>query len=1443
MDAEAYYKDATPPAEKQNRAPPLDRSRQNFDDLVRSTSTRRRDGDPSSLGKTKAITKEEKRARVEAAEQRARERAAAAAAAAPHISADDRQGGQHVHFRSRRASAGQEDKGGVAAADLDETPRKSPLSQHPLEEGRGHSSAQSSQLPVPKSRNISDVKDAVLPKRNLSFRERAVKNDLKMPQDEDSGSSKTSPATTPGGGISLARNGSNKLKKNPPGDPWYSKRVEVEEKYPAAGRDEPAYPSRVPSYKGPARNATVKNAHNRPQDDFDRPPARGKTYNEYDEIDASPSRSRGDPTAATGVGRSVSLGSYGRPPQPSNGNQPTRPPGKTVAFSGGVHPDDEDSDLSSRHGFRGFVHRDKLPPGQGMYKAPKYLDEWRKATVGTLSGGLLDITAEVPKPPEGADQSATYRRSSGNSMSSRPQRAEAFDGEYDDTQLTRFKPPLYLKCGPLLRYCGIRHEKAPPRSSRSGTLPEREIWRGTVMIVTQDAESSYEITPILRLFVQPIELLPPPPAELRGELLPEYVDPIAGIPKLGRKGETLYVRPIEHLEESKDLSMLGPDEGLFERTRTAPDFDNAPDAPGSFTGRRKRIEVDGERLGKYKDVRGFRLHAERGCTFWRFNIEVELGEKQQRIAYRINRGPSTGFWVPARGQSMNIMFHSCNGFSLSVKPDDVSGPDPMWRDVLNTHQTQPFHVMVGGGDQIYNDAVMRQTKHFQDWLKIQNPLHKHNAPFTAEMQDELEDFYLERYAMWFSQGLFGLANSQIPMVNMYDDHDIIDGFGSYPNHFMKSPVFSGLGAVAFKYYMLFQHQSVMEETEQTEPSWTLGCRPGPYIQELSRSVYVSMGGGVTLLAVDARTERTRDEVIREDTWKKLIDRCYAEIAKGQTKHLLVLLGVPIAYPRLVWLENILTSRLMDPIKALGKTGLLGNFLNNFDGGVEVLDDLDDHWTAKNHKDERKFVIEDLQDLAADKSVRITMLSGDVHLAAIGQFYSNPKLKIAKHKDFRYMPNIISSAIVNTPPPDLLADVLNKRNKVHHLDKETDEDMIPIFTTGIDGKARNNKRLLPHRNWCSIREYVPGSTPPPTPPPPEETEYTPDPTPPGSRAGGLFRRFSLSRDGRPAYRPDVPDEKDRSRPPVSSGSFFRRRSTSSGPQKRSGSVPGRLMRTLSLGHRDSEKSKSNGGFFSRRRTSMDQQRRPDDGGINGTWGTDDSEENIYDAPPPQGRRTRPTAFEPAGANDKLARMGLRGGAGPDRAEFEAGDDSYFSARPARRTYTQPVAGRHHDDYDNPAAMMDAPAPKPFKRTPTGLSVKKLRKHGPARYEVDLEGGLDVTLNVEINPKDPSGASVPYRLLVPRLVYEYQGEDGDDFSQTESGESDEKERAGPAGPPGPPLGPTAGPYREGITGYEGTGAYAAGEKMSGGIMRMFSGRGRRGGKSGGPLHHQPEGPQGY
>lgn len=50
--------------------------------------------------------------------------------------------------------------------------------------------------------------------------------------------------------------------------------------------------------------------------------------------------------------------------------------------------------------------------------------------------------------------------------------------------------------------------------------------------------------------------------------------------------------------------------------------------------------------------------------------------------------------------------------------------------------------------------------------------------------------------------------------------------------------------------------------------------------------------------------------------------------------------------------------------------MFGGLVSKTGGKVEI---FDDHWTAKHHKAERTYLIEDLQDLAAEKSVRVTIL--------------------------------------------------------------------------------------------------------------------------------------------------------------------------------------------------------------------------------------------------------------------------------------------------------------------------------------------------------------------------------------------------------------------------------------------------------------------------------------
>ena len=239
--------------------------------------------------------------------------------------------------------------------------------------------------------------------------------------------------------------------------------------------------------------------------------------------------------------------------------------------------------------------------------------------------------------------------------------------------LSTFDPPLYLKCGPLLRYTGLKRDRRQMKARSGGTSSiERETWRGSVMIITADADSYYDPVPTLRLFPEPMEILPPPSDNLASDnvedLPSEYVDPVAGLPKLSRSGKTIYVKPVDDLEHAKDLSRLENDDGLFEETRTAavPTAYGTPDFRASSTNP-KSVRHERRPAKRGQQVKGVRLHVERGVTFWRFNLEVELGVKQTRIAYSINNSPSVGFWVPARGQSMNMMFHSCNGFSMSVK--------------------------------------------------------------------------------------------------------------------------------------------------------------------------------------------------------------------------------------------------------------------------------------------------------------------------------------------------------------------------------------------------------------------------------------------------------------------------------------------------------------------------------------------------------------------------------------------------------------------------------------------------------------------------------------------------------------------------------------------------------------------------------------------------------
>ncbi|KAJ5343796.1 uncharacterized protein N7506_003620 [Penicillium brevicompactum] len=527
--------------------------------------------------------------------------------------------------------------------------------------------------------------------------------------------------------------------------------------------------------------------------------------------------------------------------------------------------------------------------------------------------------------------------------------------------------------------------------------------------------------------------------------------------------------------------------------------------------------VDGQGgTAQPQTVEGLKLYEDPEKAFWRFSLAVPVESFEARWEYDIpGLCNASGdqvqapweFVVPAEEQSMRIMFHSCNGFSVGTDMNAWVGPN-LWNDVMRVHGEKPFHVMVGGGDQIYNDGI-RVDGPLKPWTAISNPHKRRNHDFDNQMRADCDEYYYANYVRWYNTEPFRTANGRIPQVNIWDDHDIIDGFGSYTDHFMKCAVFRGIGGVAFKYYCLFQHHmappkstfttdspqtmhavngtsgvdprqvenTYVLENQEEDDSWIIGKRPGPYVEERSRSLYMRFGKRIAFMGLDARTERTRHQVNYNDTYDLIFERLQREIAnaEGDIKHLVVLLGVPIAYPRLAWLENILTSPVIAPIRLLNKRfGVAGGLFNEFDGQVDLLDDLDDHYTARQHKRERKMLVQRLQELARSNSMRVTILSGDVHLAAIGRFYSNPKLNLAGENDHRFIVNVVSSAITNKPPPKAVANLLARRNKIHHLDRDCDETLMPIFDKQPGNEEKSaawNKVTMPSRNYAILTEVT------------------------------------------------------------------------------------------------------------------------------------------------------------------------------------------------------------------------------------------------------------------------------------------------------------------------------------------------------------------------------------
>lgn len=159
--------------------------------------------------------------------------------------------------------------------------------------------------------------------------------------------------------------------------------------------------------------------------------------------------------------------------------------------------------------------------------------------------------------------------------------------------------------------------------------------------------------------------------------------------------------------------------------------------------------------GEKVEVEAICLYSDPRNTFWRFDIGVDVQDQETKWEYSLPglrhaskaKPRSTwNFYVPAKTEAFRIMFHSCNGFSVGTDEEAYSGP-ALWNDVNRRHAETPFHVMIGGGDQIYNDSI-RVSGPLREWTDISNPRKRREYPFPEKLRQECDDFYLQNYIKW-----------------------------------------------------------------------------------------------------------------------------------------------------------------------------------------------------------------------------------------------------------------------------------------------------------------------------------------------------------------------------------------------------------------------------------------------------------------------------------------------------------------------------------------------------------------------------------------------------------------------------------------------------------------------------------------------------------------------
>ena len=156
---------------------------------------------------------------------------------------------------------------------------------------------------------------------------------------------------------------------------------------------------------------------------------------------------------------------------------------------------------------------------------------------------------------------------------------------------------------------------------------------------------------------------------------------------------------------------------------------------------------------------------ESGDTKWTYAITSHLGCTRYE------------FVVAGRFDiSWRFLAHSGNDFSMNVNMSErnkLGGFGMMWKDVLLKNQeVGGFHVQIGVGNQIVADRLWKDIPSLRQWTALSGKDTRKNAPWSAQVEDEIRHAYFHYYTSHFDQAHLREAFASIPHILTIDDREM-----------------------------------------------------------------------------------------------------------------------------------------------------------------------------------------------------------------------------------------------------------------------------------------------------------------------------------------------------------------------------------------------------------------------------------------------------------------------------------------------------------------------------------------------------------------------------------------------------------------------------------------------------------------------------------------------